>query len=430
MMYRFLIPAVALSLWCTTSAMAQTAEGNLTLRTGFESQDGLYTDLVAQSGAPGSHRLGLRLRGGLTRERFIGGYNVDQGTTLEVAPRAFWTLLDHDVTRFGVLTEVGVRRVTSRSATPAGSSSLALTTRISPTLTRATSAHTEIFAAVHIDTDLALSPGRELDTVAQPIELGARYWLNEHLALDATGMVGGAFGYGGDGVKVRWGGGVNVSYLFEAREPRTGALLDAASDGKPHRHVVPFVDAGWRGYLIGGHASHGPEVRFGAMVWKQRIKVGMAVLNRPGPMNPKTFALDLEEGTTYNGKSTLDLRSDGSSFGLLLAPQIPLGESPWSIELPIMLGQAGYGFYLHGEDRETPDGRRVSEWENELQDDQDSNFSLAVDAGARIKVKLGDRDWLQPMIGVHYLLTPGYDSFFADDYGGLSIAAGVQLALF
>lgn len=85
---------------------------------------------------------------------------------------------------------------------------------------------------------------------------------------------------------------------------------------------------------------------------------------------------------------------------------------------------------MQGEDRDTPDDRRVSEWENELQDGRDSSFSFAVDAGARLKVRLGEADWIQPMIGVHYMITPQYDAFLADDYSGLSVAAGVQLALF
>ena len=80
---------------------------------------------------------------------------------------------------------------------------------------------------------------------------------------------------------------------------------------------------------------------------------------------------------------------------------------------------------LHGDDRETPDGRRVSEWENELLDGMDSATSLAIDIGMRASY-VPRAGWWQPYVGVHYLFTPGYEARMKDDYSGFSAVLGVQ----
>ncbi len=50
-----------------------------------------------------------------------------------------------------------------------------------------------------------------------------------------------------------------------------------------------------------------------------------------------------------------------------------------------MVGYGGFGFYLHGDDRKTPDGRRVSEWEDELLDGRDADANnLVLDVGMRV----------------------------------------------
>ena len=418
------LSTLTFTLCCAESFAQEGGAEQLALRGGLDNLDGAYTEAIVQRGGEGDHRLGVRLRAGLVRERFIGGYRVDDGAALQLAPRAFFSLRDRGATRFGLLTEVGLRRLAVQDETPAGSRSLSLTTRLAPTLNHAVSERLDVVASVQCDTDLALQPATELETLAQSMDFGARYWLSPHVALTLNGIVGGAFGHGGDGAKVRWASTVGVAYALG------GGKREVAAEGqKPSGGVPFFLGAGWRGSLIGGHMSHGPETRFGAILWKSRLKVGVSTLNRPGPMNPAEFTLTLPQGETYNGKGELPLRSDGSTFGLFLAPQIGLGDA-LTLELPVTIGQAGYGFYIQGEDRNTPDGRRVSEWENELQDGRDAGFGLAVDAGARLRAKFGDADWIQPSLGVHYLVTPGYDAFLRDDYGGLSVSAGVQFAAF
>lgn len=44
----------------------------------------------------------------------------------------------------------------------------------------------------------------------------------------------------------------------------------------------------------------------------------------------------------------------------------------------------GADFYLFGDNRITPDGRRVSEWENDLMGDNDAEFSLMYEGGVRL----------------------------------------------
>lgn len=45
----------------------------------------------------------------------------------------------------------------------------------------------------------------------------------------------------------------------------------------------------------------------------------------------------------------------------------------------VTVGQGGFGSYLESENRETPDGRKPSAWENELLDGRGSSFGLGID---------------------------------------------------
>jgi hypothetical protein len=390
---------IAAALVCVPlPLLAQTAEGNATALVGVDNLDGPEAELVLQSGAPGEHRFGVRLRAGLTDYRFVGGHLTEDATTLEAAGRAYWSLLDRGPSRFGLLTEVGARAILSNVDTPAGDQSIALTTRVSPTFTRELRDDLDLFVAIHIDTDVAISPEVDLDTNALPTEVGVRWWATPNLAVTATGMVGGGIGYGGDGLKVRYGANLGVEYALDA----TRGDGDAAPGGRSGTGA--FVDTGWRGHAIGGHLSHGPEVRAGVLLFGGLLKAGVGFIGRPGPLNPQEFTLDTSENP-YRGQDSVQLRSDGATFGLLVAPTVPINDV-LSVELPVTIGQAAYGFYLQGEDRDTPDGRRVSAWENELMDGRDSSFALGVDVGARLKVTIPGAEWASPTAGVHYLFTP------------------------
>jgi len=191
-----------------------------------------------------------------------------------------------------------------------------------------------------------------------------------------------------------------------------------------------FVDLGWRAYGLGGHLSHGPSFSAGAILLRY-FEVGLAGIARPGPINPRTFSVALPDGETYRGKSTLQLRSDGSALGVLLGVRVPLRNAPIELELPVMVGYGGFGFYLHGEDRNTPDGRRVSEWEDELLDGRDADANnLVLDVGLHVALAPRRASYLQPYLGVHYTLVTPYDTAVLTNYSGFSGAVGIRFGRF
>lgn len=203
----------------------------------------------------------------------------------------------------------------------------------------------------------------------------------------------------------------------------------ARADAEPRPFAAPFVGLDWRVNGFADHLSHGPGFQLGASLFRGHLKVGLAGFSRPGPLNPSTFRVDLD-ATTYRGQSTLDLRGDGGVVGVFVAPRFTMPGLPWlDVELPLLVGQGAFGFYLEGRDRETPDGRRVSDWENDLFDGRDSSFGIALDVGLRLSFRTG-ASWLRPYVGVHYLNVFGYDTFVRNDYRGFSGVAGVELGGF
>jgi hypothetical protein len=188
-----------------------------------------------------------------------------------------------------------------------------------------------------------------------------------------------------------------------------------------------FVHSGWRVSGQARHLSHGPAIEAGVLVLRH-LKIGIASHMRPGPMNPATFEVTPADGQTYKGQSTLRLRSDGSFLGLLLAPILDVLGTRLQLEAPVAIGQAVYGFYLTGDDRTTPDGRRVSKWEDQLQAGRDSAFAFGVDAGLRVAYKV--RPWLRVAAGGHYTALFGYEAFATDGYSGPSASLGLELGGF
>lgn len=170
--------------------------------------------------------------------------------------------------------------------------------------------------------------------------------------------------------------------------PARAQLADAGpapADDTPSEEpttVSGFAGIDWRVTGQAEHLGHGPGFQTGVLLW-QRLKVGLAGHARPGPINPQTFERQPADGQTYKGQSTVTLRSDGAFIGLLVAPVFPVLKDDIWLEVPLVLGQGAYGFYLTGSDRDTPDGRRVSDWENELLDGRDSAVALGIDAGVR-----------------------------------------------
>ncbi len=147
------------------------------------------------------------------------------------------------------------------------------------------------------------------------------------------------------------------------------------------------------------HASLHSEVGV-RIAW---LKIGIAGAFRPAPWtrHRQRYALPIDR--TYKGQSSLDLGLQYGWFGVMVSPIVPLGrQSHFSLELPITVGPGFVGTPLLGDDRDTPDGRRVSAWENELLDERDVSVGLVLDVGARARVQLASDLGVFLGLGLHY----------------------------
>ncbi|MEO1804950.1 MAG: hypothetical protein AAFU33_09075 [Bacteroidota bacterium] len=162
------------------------------------------------------------------------------------------------------------------------------------------------------------------------------------------------------------------------------------------------------GMIHDDHLGRAVGLQAGVSLFKERLQVGFVYVGRSGPINPHTETLTLPEGTDYKGQSVLQVRADHALTGLVISPQFQLSPT-LTLDIPIILGTLGAGFFLTDEDRLTPDGRRVSEWENELMGNQDASFGIAFEGGIRVRKQL--REGISAGIGVHYAQSSGWDTF-------------------
>jgi hypothetical protein len=198
--------------------------------------------------------------------------------------------------------------------------------------------------------------------------------------------------------------------------------LAQSAQGVSRARLVLGVE--WRGLALARHFSNGPGGHVGVSLLRDHLVIGIVAFARPGPINPETFSVRPADGVRYKGQDKLALRSDGAFVGVYVAPAFRLGK--WvHVELPVAVGQAAFGFYMTGDNRKTPDGRRVSKWENELLDARDSSVCLGLEVGARVALEV--TPWLRPFIAAHYFHTFGFDTYVRRDYNGPSLALGVQL---
>jgi hypothetical protein len=144
---------------------------------------------------------------------------------------------------------------------------------------------------------------------------------------------------------------------------------------------------------------------FGFKFWKERIKVGFMAYGRPGPINSATFTTTFVNNQTYKGKKSADLRADWGTFGLMIAPTFKVKNV--EIDVPIMLGGGAGGFYLVGEDRKTPDGARVSVWEDKLFNGEDAAFGTMAEVGVRAFVPTKIKG-ISVGAGLHYTMINGW----------------------
>ncbi|MDX2091436.1 MAG: hypothetical protein SFX73_26485 [Kofleriaceae bacterium] len=359
----------------------------------------------------------LRLGASVTAVRgdgYLAGYQVDELQTLGATASAYWRAQGQDGVRFEAGGAVGAR-VLAASAAMAGGDDRGLVVG-GELEARAVFGRGRVRGVLGIALPLwvAVRPSVEPDELSQLTRGGVEIAVGKDLWATAMAEVGGAFGYDGDGAKFRAGAQVGVKWMPTAS--RSGGPSARGSIGA-------YLATEWRAFGLAGHASHGPGLSAGVTLFGGGLKLGILAHGRPGPINPTTFDTMPVDGQTYRGKSSLPLRSDGNFIGLVAAPVFRAG--PLRIELPLAVGQAAYGFFLAGEDRNTPDGRRVSEWENELFAGKDSSFAIGAEAGVVVAVPV--RSWLEPYVAARYSVTVGYDSIVRDSYSGPSLGLGLQV---
>jgi hypothetical protein len=263
-------------------------------------------------------------------------------------------------------------------------------------------------------------------------QLGASVDIADNWALVAQAEVGGLFGSNGDAPK--WLAQAQLGLRAELggtqREDEQAEQPVQAVTDEQRGRVGVFLGSDWRLMRLSSHTSHGPGAQAGILLAKGHLKLGVYAFGRPGPINGQTFELQLDEGNEWQGEQSVDLRSDGAFVGIFVAPLIPLGRAPMTLELPVAVGQAAYGFYLHDEDRVTPDGDRTSVWEDQLMDEADSSFAIGIETGATLAFHLPRTRLLQPYVGVRYQWALGYDATLSDNYDGASVLAGIQVGSF
>lgn len=185
---------------------------------------------------------------------------------------------------------------------------------------------------------------------------------------------------------------------------------NAQSSEAKQRKMGWFVSPEVGGIFHGDHLGKTIGTSFGVKLFNNRLKAGVQFYNRSGPINPTEFTIEASGGQTYKGSSTLTLRADHGATGLFLAPVFNIGNI--SLDVPIAFGFVGAGFYFTGDDRNTPDGRRVSEWENQLMEESDGGFGNWIEVGTRVFIPTKN-EHVSFGAGLHYTMTPGWETYFS-----------------
>jgi hypothetical protein len=161
--------------------------------------------------------------------------------------------------------------------------------------------------------------------------------------------------------------------------------------------------------FLKGNVSNTFGFSGGFIILNNHLKIGMMAYGRSGPTNSATYDCQLQDGQTYKGKSVLKLRSDWGAFGGMIAPTFKIKNI--EVDIPISYGGGIGGFYLVGDDRITPDGARVSVWEDKLFKGEDAAFGSLTEFGIRAffptKVK-----GMTVGCGLHYTLINGWKTFY------------------
>lgn len=186
--------------------------------------------------------------------------------------------------------------------------------------------------------------------------------------------------------------------------PSSSRAQSAARQQSPSPTYSWFLTQSVRILGTLGHTHVGASTEFGARLGP--IKLGILTLYRPASWSSGRIEYQLPAGRTYKGQSTLRFGEQYGTFGLFVAPR--WAALSWlSFELPVSGGIAFLGTPLMGSDRETPDGRRVSDWENELTNDADVAFGGFVELGARVRIRPFEAPWFHVAVGGHYTFLMG-----------------------
>ncbi len=183
-----------------------------------------------------------------------------------------------------------------------------------------------------------------------------------------------------------------------------------AQETKERRGIGWYITPEYSTMFLNDHVGNAVGFSAGIKLFKDHLKIGYFNYGRSGPINPKTFPTQLPEGRTYKGKSTVDLRADHGAFGLMVAPAFFIPNTNVEIDIPVYYGMIGAGFYLAGEDRKTPDNRRVSEWENDLFEGKDAAFTSMLEVGVRALFPTG-LNGLRMGTGLHYTTVQDWDTY-------------------
>ncbi len=354
---------------------------------------------------------------------FVGGKESDRATTTGGHLTLELPLVTDGPRHFALRTSLGARS-TLASGLASDPRSFVVATEVGLRGTAEVGERAELYVGVGVPVALAVRPNVELEQLGQFIELGTDVWLSRRVALSASARAGGDYGYDGDGPKTIVQGTLGVRVSFEDRaSPR-------AESPRSQSSVGVFVASEWRALGLAEHLSHGPAFSAGVSLFGRHLKLGLVAVTRPGALNGETFPTSTVNGASYRGRQRFELRSDGGFIGLLVAPTFELPFAPRvSVELPFAVGQGAYGFYLPSKDRVTPDGRRVSEWENELFGGKDSSPAIGIEAGLKVGVRLPFAEWIAPYGALRYSWSLGFDTLVKSSYDGPSAALGLEMQL-
>jgi hypothetical protein len=398
--------AVAVPVVLASAAAAAERALDLTARAGGTMQ-GLAAGAQAGYGTPTLS--GLLDVAVLRGSWFVRGLPTDDVTVADVRAGARWTVVERDARALELTGLGGVRRIGGSDAVLAAAFELGAAAVIRP--------RPGLTARLGLAVPVVITEAGEVDQLDQRLHAGVELGVARSVAVTADVFGGGAYGYDGDGAKLAFGALLGVRVVAPERSP--------TSAGGGRTAPIAFVATEYRALGVAGHYSHGLGYAVGAALLGGHLRVGIAGFNRPGPLNSATFAATPVDGQMWNGQRELALRSDGNFVGLHVAPAFRVG--PVRVAVPLTIGQAAFGFYLHGDDRAAVTGERVSDVENRLFAGTDSSFGLGVELGASAAVPI--TEWFSAYAAVHYFATFGFAALDRDDYAGPSAAIGVELGL-